>query len=201
MNNALIQFHENLNRAREMGALASALKSVTTDAIDVSDMWRAQIVLVVSALDHFIHDLTRLGMIEASKGSRHKTESYLRFQMPFSAVDSALNGVPHENWVGETVRVKHSWQSFQDQEKLAEAIRLICSVKLWEEVGSELNMPPKDIKTRLELIVERRNKIAHEADLDPASPGFRWPINAALASDTIDFIESLGKAIFKIVQL
>lgn len=198
MNSALIQFQENLKRARELGALASAVESVTTSVIDVSDMWRAQIVLVVSALDHFIHDIARLGMIEIAKGSRQKTDAYLRFQMPFTAVESALNGVPHENWVGETVREKLSWQSFQDPDKLAEAIRLISVVKLWEAVGIELAMPAADVKTRLKLIVERRNKIAHEADLDPANPGFRWPINAGMAVDTINFIHHVGEAIFKV---
>lgn len=198
MNSALTQFQENLKRARELGDLASAVAAVTTSVIDVSDMWRAQIVLVVSALDHFIHDITRLGMIEIAKGSRQKTDTYLRFQMPFSAVQSALNGVPHENWVGETVREKLSWQSFQDPDKLAEAIRLISAVKLWEVVGIELDMTAADVKTRLKLIVERRNKIAHEADLDPANPGFRWPINAGMATDTINFVESVGKAVFKV---
>ncbi|MHB1581461.1 MAG: hypothetical protein ACYCUJ_08760, partial [Acidithiobacillus sp.] len=70
----MTQFQENLKRARELGALASAVEAVTTSIIDVSDMWRAQIVLVVSALDHFIHDLTRLGMIEIAKGSSQKTD-------------------------------------------------------------------------------------------------------------------------------
>ncbi|MEI7843733.1 MAG: HEPN domain-containing protein [Gallionellaceae bacterium] len=194
----MIQFQENLKRAKELGSLASAVEAVTTSVIDVSDMWRSQIVLVVSALDHFVHDITRLGMIEIAKGSRQKTDAYLRFQMPFTAVESALNGVPHENWVGETVREKLSWQSFQDPDKLAEAVRLISVVKLWEAVGIELNMPAADVKTRLKLIVERRNKIAHEADLDPANPGFRWPINAGMATDTINFIENVGKAVFKV---
>lgn len=198
MNSALTQFQENLKRARELGALASAVEAVTTDVIDVSDMWRAQIVLVVSALDHFIHVLTRLGMIEIAKGSRQKTDNYLRFHMPIAAVESALNGVPHENWVGETVREKLSWQSFQDPDKLADAIRLISVVKLWEAVGIELVMSAADVKTRLKLIVERRNKIAHEADLDPANPGFRWPINAGMATDTINFIEQVAEAIFKV---
>ena len=171
MHSALIQFQENLKRAKELGALASAVKALTTDVIDVSDMWRAQIVLAVSALDHFIHDISRLGMIEIAKGVRKKTDTCLRFQMPFSAVESALHGEPHENWVGETVRERHSWQSFQDPDKLADAIRLISTVKLWEAVGIELALSAADVKTRLQLIVDRRNKIAHEADLDPANPG------------------------------
>lgn len=196
---ALRQFDENLKRTRELGALALAVQVRTTAAIDVSDIWRAQIVLVVSALDHFIHELTRLGMIEAAKGARPKTDAYFRFQMPLDAVESAIEGSPHESWVGETVREKHSWQSFQDPDKLADAIRLISNIKLWDSVSTSMSTPPQDLKTRLKIIVDRRNKIAHEADLDPANPGFRWPITVGMVNDTIDFIEALGKTIFTIV--
>lgn len=192
------QFKENLKRARELGELANAVQAITTSAIEVSDLWRAQIVLVVSALDHFIHELARLGMVESAKGTRPKTDAYLRFEMPLSATEAAMTGTAHETWVGETVREKHSWQSFQDPDKLADAIRLISPVKLWEEVGKELGLLPKDAKTRLKLIVDRRNKIAHEADLDPTNPGFRWPITARLANDTIDFVEKVGDAIYKV---
>jgi hypothetical protein len=198
MLNAQIQFKENIKRVRELGGLAIAVQTLTTSAIDVSELWRAQVVLVVSALDHFIHDLARLGMIETAKGVRPKTDAYLRFDMPIAATESALSGMSHELWVGETVREKHSWQSFQDPDKLADAIRLISSVKLWDAVGTELGVPPKDVKTRLKLIVDRRNKIAHEADLDPTSPGFRWPIDAAMVNDTVNFLESVGDAIYKV---
>ena len=198
MLSAKLQFKENLKRCRELGGLAVAMQSLTTAAIDVSDLWRAQIVLVVSALDHFIHDLVRLGMIESAKGRRPQTDSYLRFDITLAATQSALSGSPHEVWIGETVRAKHSWQSFQDPDKLADAIRLMSSVKLWEDVGAELGLPPKDVKTRLKLIVDRRNKIAHEADLDPTNPGFRWSIHGPMVSDTVDFIEQLGDAIYKV---
>lgn len=52
----------------------------------------------------------------------------------------------------------------------------------------------KDIKDRLDLIVDRRNKIAHEADIDPSYPDTRWPIDEQLVSDTVGFIEQ--KAVF-----
>ncbi len=193
-----LQFKENLKRARELGNLAAAVQSLTTSAIDISDLWRAQIVLVVSALDHFIHDLVKLGMIESAKGTRPKTEAYLRFDIPLAATESALGGSAHEVWVGETVREKHSWQSFQEPDKIADAIRLISTAKLWEAVGAELGILAKDVKTRLKLVVDRRNKIAHEADLDPTSPGFRWRIDGPMVKDAVDFIERLGDAIYKV---
>lgn len=75
---------------------------------------------------------------------------------------------------------------------------MISPIKPWEALGNELGTPGKDLKTRLKLVVDRRNKIAHEADLDPTSPGFRWPIDASIAKDTVDFVETLADAIYKL---
>ncbi|CAK0753833.1 HEPN_RiboL-PSP domain-containing protein [Gammaproteobacteria bacterium] len=201
MNSALQQFRTNLLRARELGTLALAMAKITTSAIDVSDMWRAQIVLGVSALDYLIHELTRIGMIEISKGSRLKTDSFSKFKLPLDAIEHGFNGQPHEMWLGETVREMHSSFSFQQPDKIADAIRLISHAKLWDEVGKELSMPAKEVKLRLGLIVDRRNKIAHESDMDPTNPGFRWPISETMANDSLDFIERIAEAICKIVIL
>ena len=185
-------------RARELGSLAAAIAMVTTPAIDVSDLWRSQIVLGVSALDHFVHELTRLGMIESAKGLRPRTDAFLRFQLPLGAVNDGLAGQAHELWLGEAVRDRHSWLGFQHPDKIAEAIRLISSKKLWEEVGKVMGLPGQDVKARLELIVERRNKIAHEADMDPTNPGFQWPIDASMASDALDFTFQVVEAMFNV---
>jgi hypothetical protein len=198
MHSALQQFRSNLLRARELGTLATAVTQITTTAIDVSDMWRAQIVLGVSALDYLIHELARIGMIEISKGTRPQTDAFSKFQLPLEAVERAINGQSHESWLGDTVREKHSWISFQHPDKIADAIRLISPKKLWEDVGRELNLPAKEVKLRVEMIVDRRNKIAHEADMDPANPGFRWPISHQMASDALDEIERIAQALFKV---
>ena len=98
------QFRENLKRVRELGGLAVAVQSLTTSAIDVSDLWRSQIVLVVSALDYFIHELARLGMIECAKGARAKTDAYLRFEIPLSATESSIAGIEHEVGIGRAMQ-------------------------------------------------------------------------------------------------
>lgn len=63
---------------------------------------------------------------------------------------------------------RHGWDMsfFQDPAKVADAIRLVSRKKLWEEVGTLLGKNDADVKSRLKLIVDRRNKIAHEADMD-----------------------------------
>lgn len=195
---AIQQFRDNLLRARELGNLAAAVPAITTTVIDISDIWRSQIIFGVSALDHFVHEMARLGIIESAKGSRAKTDAYLRFQTPMATVERALAGDSYEDWLSDSIKDRRSWLSFQHPDKIADAIRLISPVKLWEGVGTEVGLSAADVKLHLEVIIERRNKIAHEADMDPANPGFRWPINDILASDALDFVGRVAEAIFKV---
>ena len=199
MLSALPQFEANLLRVRELGTLADVVTTATKSVVDVSDIFRSQIVLVVSALDFYIHEIVRLGMIEIAKGSRAKCAAYLRFPITLSVAESALGGTSHENWMGDAVRERHSWISFQDPDKVADACRLVSDAKLWEEIGRELGLSASDAKATLKIIVDRRNKIAHEADIDPTNPAFRWPISRGQANDAIDFIEHAVRAINKIL--
>jgi hypothetical protein len=92
--------------------------------------------------------------------------------------------------------------SFQHPDKIADAIRLFFPDPLWPAVGAKISLPTTDVKTRLKLIVDRRNKIAHEADMDPSYPGLprlRWPISKADVTNTVSFVENICEAIYSIV--
>jgi hypothetical protein len=63
-------------------------------------------------------------------------------------------------------------------------------------VASKLGKPAKDMKQQLSVIIDRRNKIAHEADIDPTfGIGSRWNIDEALVSDAVNFIEQVVESI------
>jgi hypothetical protein len=79
------------------------------------------------------------------------------------------------------------------------AISHIVRIKLWKRVGLILNMESKEVQRQLELIVTRRNQIAHEADLDPTNPGIRFPIREGDVVDSLDFIERVVIAIDQVV--
>jgi hypothetical protein len=199
MKAALDQFETNLARARTLSGVAASIGALTTPAIDVSDIHRAALVLAVSALDYFVHEFVRLGMLEVHRGKRAATDANLSFKVPIVAVRSGFADLTQDDWLDEAVREAHSWLSFQHPDKIADAIRLVSTVKLWQEVANEIGSEASAVKARLIVIVDRRNKIAHEADMDPTNPGNQWPISAALVEDAFDFIESMVKAIYKSV--
>ena len=57
MLNAKQHFKANIDRVNEIGGLYDALSGLTTSIIDASDLLRSQIVMTVSALDHYVHEI------------------------------------------------------------------------------------------------------------------------------------------------
>ncbi|MBE9034672.1 HEPN domain-containing protein [aff. Roholtiella sp. LEGE 12411] len=249
MQSALDQFRISIQRVRDLIALHTSVKAQATAALDLSDILRAALVLTVSALDYYIHEVVTLGMLEIHRGQRAEPVSsantiqsaFSRFQVSLGsaredrriAIDiaswiesdiqqvygasflqqshnisglipaisnSILNRLNNTSWLEDEIRERLSYQSFQQPDKIAEAIRQISDKKLWDEVAIKMSKPPKDIKQQLTLIVDRRNKIAHEADIDPTlNIGNRWYIDESMVGDTVDFIEQVVESIHQIL--
>lgn len=199
MRAALDQFEVNLGRALALSATADSLGAMTTVVIDLTDIYRASIVLGVSALDYFVHEFVRFGMLEINRGNRTATNAYRGFKLPLAAVQIGIASSPQDVWLDQAIRDAHSWPSFQHPDKVAEAIRLISGIKLWDAVAQELGSEATQVKARLITIVDRRNKIAHEADMDPTNPGFQWPIGGLLVKDALHFVGGLVNAIYKVI--
>lgn len=200
MKQALDRFSDNLGRARSLAALSQSLAKLTTSAVDLTDLQRAALVLAVSGLDHYIHELVRIGMLEINRAGRPATDAHLSFKVPLLATRSALADPSQDQWLDQAIRDAHSWQSFQQPDKIADAVRLISGVRLWEDVAVHMGVTPRDAKVELSAIIDRRNKIAHEADMDPTNLGHRWPIEYSVVEEALDFIENLANAIYAVVQ-
>ncbi|MCZ6653296.1 MAG: HEPN domain-containing protein [Planctomycetota bacterium] len=190
MHRVINQFQHNIANVRSLGGLFEALDGLTTPALDAADLLRAQVVMAVSALDHFVHELAVTGMLEIYTGVRSATTAYLKFQIPMRAAVPGITGGTTA-WFEAIVREKHGFLSFQQPDRIADAVRLFSPCELWPDVATAMGMTSEATKTRLRLVVERRNKIAHEADLDPSYPGVRWPITPTDSSGVVDYVEQV----------
>lgn len=115
--------------------------------------------------------------------------------------NSILNKLNNSVWLENEVRERLGYQSFQQADKIADAIRYISNKRLWDELGMKMSRPAKEIKQQLNSIIDRRNKIAHEADIDPTfNIGNRWNIDEMLVSGAVDFIEFLVESIHELLQ-
>jgi hypothetical protein len=193
MQSAFDQFRISISRVRDLIAVHNSVKVISTPALDLSDILRAALVLSVSALDYYVHEVVRLGMLEVYQGSRPEPPAFSRFQITLDTARSL------DNLLEDEIRQRHSYKSFQQPGNIAEA-RLVSDKKLWEEVGNAMNRPARDIKDGLSLIVERRNQIAHEADINPyLGLGDRYIINEEDVNDAVDFIEQVVESIHSIL--
>ncbi|MEG4279030.1 HEPN domain-containing protein [Microcoleus sp. MON1_C1] len=201
MQSAIDLFRISIARVRDLIAVHNSLKAQASSVLDLSDMLRAALVLAVSALDYYIHEVVRIGMLEIHRGQRPEPPAFSRFQISLGSARTGINaGQNIDSWLEDEIRQRHSYKSFQQPEAIADAIRLISEKKLWEEVSTNMGSPARSIKQQLNLIVDRRNKIAHEADIDPSYPiGDRWPIDQLLVNEAVDFIEQVVESIHNIL--
>lgn len=201
MQSALDQFRISINRVRDLIAVHNSVKAQSTTVLDLSDILRAALVLSVSALDYYVHEVVCLGMLEIHKGLRPEPLAFGRFEISLGSARQGLNSTSNLNsWLEDEIRRRHSFKSFQTPNNIADAIRLISDKKLWIEVSRVMNQPTQDVKTQLSIIVDRRNKIAHEADIDPSQPlGNRWNIDELMVSETVNFIENVVESIHSIL--
>jgi hypothetical protein len=220
----LNQFKDNIQRIRNLNSIYAHLNSNITNIIDISDVLRAELAFAVSAFDHYIHGIVRVSMLEIFDGKRLETPSFKKFSVPLERVKDAISNFLEDpskamqeknplesvnyvisnpissNWLEYEIIDQHSRKSFQKSDNIHEAMKLISDIKIWEEIATRQGKNAGDLKTQLDTIVDRRNQIVHEADMDPSSPGDRWLIDEIMVNDAIDFIEKLADTIYDILK-
>lgn len=125
------------------------------------------------------------------KETEQKLKKYRNFKLKLENYKRHLSGIPFERCLEDEIISQHGFLSFQNPDKISEAVKHFSSINIWELVAQKTGKPINDIKNELRLIVERRNKIAHEADSDPSFPNARWPIGTSDVERSIIFIEDL----------
>ncbi len=205
MQTALELFRDNINRVRRLTEAHSLLIRHEPDQ-DFSDILRAQYVLTISTLDTFIHNVIRIGMVETLQGRRRKSDGYKAFTITMSLVEFD----PTYEWFDSELRRRLTKETYQNPYQILEGIlyifddtKKLTDSKFWKSVADNLGETDHlKITRRLNEITERRNKIVHEADIQPipSMPGTLWEIDESSVSDMINFIERVAEAIFSIVN-
>lgn len=144
--------------------------------------------------------------IQQDKGYLFLQQSHTVSALISTISNSITNRLNDASWLETEIRERLGYQSFQQADKIAEAIRYISDKRIWDEVATQISQvtqitkSAKDIKQQLNSIVDRRNKIAHEADIDPTfNIGSRWNIDEILVGNAVDFIELLVESIHQVL--
>ncbi|MBR8235535.1 hypothetical protein K6W26_15855 [Burkholderia sp. AU42008] len=180
-----------------------------TAALRPDELLRAEWVARVSALDLYVHELVAQKMLETFEGVRPAASGFGKFVIPTDVlmrIRGASNFVNAAAAFDLEVRTRLGYLTYQDPEKIADGIRMISNCELWNEVALALGATSatkvdraKAIKRSLSIVVERRNKIAHEGDLQPGIPRDPWPIIKADIRDVSRLIFDIVESIDRIV--
>jgi len=201
MKSAKKHFEQNIIRVKNLGAIYKSTSFQITQILDLSDILRAQYVMLVSALDHFIHEIIRIGMVEIYNNRRKPpTKAFKEFMLNLDEnilFKKAIMEDKNDIWLNYQIRHKHSFKSFQQANKIKEAFYLIINKDIWKEVSITLNEDNKNLERKLDLIINRRNQIAHEADIEPTYQELR-DIRIDDINNSIEFVELLVETIYKI---
>ena len=191
----------NLIAQRNVAAGLYGYLSRNKIPVDSSDLLRWQWVLAVAALDKYIHDIVRIGMVDEFSERRVRTSKYNTFQLSmntFSAISSSSS--PAIEFENEVVH-KNSYLAFRDPDKIADALAYIWDVpNKWDIISSNMKtlISAKDLRTKLKNIIVRRNQIVHEGDCQFTTMSLsQQPICLSDTEDVIRFITELVEAIDK----
>lgn len=197
------------SRCNEIKGLHAYLDGQTTGALSPDELLRSERVARVSALDLFVHELISQKMVEIFEGRRPSCPGYGRFSCSAETIHrvrDATSPLDASSAFYLDVKNKLSRITFQSPDDIADGVRMISSCELWNEIavrrGAEANNKTKiakGLKLDLSLVVERRNKIAHEGDLQPTIPRTPWPISRSDVDFAATLIENIVRDIDAIV--
>jgi hypothetical protein len=169
--------------------------------MDYSDLLRWQWVQAVSALDKFIHDIVRVGMLDIYTGRRNPTNKYLTFTIDLKTHLQIIQDNHSAVFTFEQqVLQKNGYQAFQDPDKISDALSYIWDEKnKWKVISDAIGMAELDVKTQLKNISTRRNHIVHEGDY-PGNLMQRQTIVKDDVIEVVSFIEKVGKSIYDTIK-
>ena len=170
-------FDENLSDIEEKFALADRERS-NGDLKSAQEIWRSQIVFLDSALDFYIHEVAKLGIVRIFNGDWDETEKYRKIKVSMDVVLKIADS--HENadvLLGEIDEINQR-NCFMEFKKLQETLHLI---------GLKANASKQK---NIDELYKRRNQIVHQSDRLPNNPN-KQDINENTVKDYIKVVKSL----------
>jgi hypothetical protein len=199
---ALSVFDANIGSARHLSHLFEYLTQKVAGPLSFDDLLRSQVVYSVSALDKLVHDLVRIGMVEIYIGRRNPTAKYKAEQISLEFHGLLVGAIvpPKEVVFEQEVVRKLGYVAYQDPDKISDGLALIWDEpQKWDKIATKMGTTASAAKTRLRLIVARRNAIVHEADMSPLTT-VKTPMTDQECSDITAFMHSCGHAITDLVR-
>ncbi len=199
IDNAIQIFRLNVASVEQLHRIYMFLSLQNSQNFDLSELLRAEIALIVSALDCFVHDIVRLGTLEIYSGNRPFTNTSFSPDYDTRKFVNLLTRSKDEQLqeIEKTVRDTNKNDAYQNPDKINKALAGIGIENIWTIIASRLGIDDAgDVKRQLELIIRRRNAIVHEGDINPDT-NQKAMIDSGLVQDNINFIITICETIYE----
>lgn len=208
MNSPLELFNKNIG---SIGKLSGIYNLIISNRVvkkeEAEEILRAEIVLIVSAFDTFMHDLVREKIINSFFEDNYEQIDFAKVDITGECLKKIFEAKTNNEKkiiLTEEVRRLHSLNSYQSPKSVEYAIGILNIKKIWTKLAEKFQIKPKysvynseNIKRELSLIIDRRNKIAHESDYNPTNYE-KFAIERVDVDIVIEFIVTLVNSINEI---
>lgn len=190
-NNIIGNFSESMAQINEKFDIVDELQK--NNFIEAANnILRSQIVFAMSCVDFYMHEIVKYGILQIFQGKRQKTSAYSNFAITMPYVERAINNIDSIDWLENWINIKNKQFTYMASKKIQEAISLISSKKILDNVSQKMNIDKNDLKNKIDEIYERRNSIAHQTDRD-VSTGRIFDINKKMVEEYLEFINKFIK--------
>jgi hypothetical protein len=207
---AFANLQRNLEYARNLATAGLHLQRLKVGAFEVEDVYRAAWVQAVAALDQWVRQEIRERILARVNGSSvDAAQRLVACGVAKSVAQDVTDGkltagaAVDQHFAGALTKT-----TFQKAPIIAAGFAKVADVDgLWDHVaqsfterGAEAHAwTATTVSDRLNEIVVRRNKIAHEYDEDPGNPPHKRSINATDATQTVEWIGRLAQAVMDVL--
>lgn len=188
-------FNSNIAYSQALHFSYLYFKKNNVKAIDISELLRAEWVLIVGAMDCYIHDVVCKKMHTIITDSNNSADllpkGLANYKMPLSSIKEIYDA----DTIGEkeALLMKYLRQtlhefSFESVQSIDYAMSYIGVKRFWSELSNEWQCDTESIKKKLGLIVRRRNIIAHQSDIVDFTTLEKQALEAIDVEDAKNFI-------------
>jgi len=187
MTNAFAKFESNIASAAILERIYEYLSKKTLP-FEPDELLRAEYVMVVSAFDCYVHDYVRERMVNAFKTPSLMADKTREYKVSLGVMMDIMNEsnpISQMQLLENAIKKAESAYSYQSSTSVEHVLGLVGFKKIWTAMyGSPAGGTRK---SQLDVVVRRRNQIAHEADMNYVTN----TKNAITLTDVVDAKEFL----------
>ena len=186
-------FAGDIARARDLVGLGQAIGSMTNGLVDSADLYRAALVQGVASWDRYVHGIVLDRAVEIMLGQRVAGNAS-KVGLSIDAVATLLTAstaLDRELAARSYFAERLGRETYQRPDDVASGLAMVGVKAIWSAAFPDA----RRAKIAIGVVVDRRNRIVHQCDYDPVTPGAVVPLQAADALDALRVIDDTVHAI------